>query len=94
MKAVYDEAGKRLQSLAVSDRPVADERTYTLALPDYHLRSSASFLNITREELSALGQPRVVTTSVREVLEEYLRNNQNLNRKVEGRLVYLNGKAG
>lgn len=46
-------------------------------------------LNITQEELLASGKSKVVTTSAQQVLEEFLRNNQNVSRKVEGRLVYL-----
>jgi 5'-nucleotidase / UDP-sugar diphosphatase len=96
VKAVYDEESKRLHSLDINGKAVVDDQVYTLALQSFHVRSSASFLNITAEQLSALAQPRVATTSVRDVLEEYLRNNQNLVRKVEGRLVYqdgMNGKA-
>jgi 5'-nucleotidase len=36
----------------------------------------------------ALGKNKVVTTSAQEVLEEFLRNNQNIDRKIEDRLVY------
>ena len=45
-------------------------------------------LNITDEELRESGKAKVVSTSAQEVLEEYLRNHQNVGRKVEGRLVY------
>ncbi|MBC7294389.1 MAG: 5'-nucleotidase, partial [Thermoleophilia bacterium] len=32
---------------------------------------------------------KVVSTSLRDVLEEYLRNHQNIDAHVEGRLVYV-----
>jgi 5'-nucleotidase len=50
--------------------------------------SSKPYLDVTREELEAAGSGKVVTTSAQEVLEEWLRANQNIGRAVEGRLVY------
>lgn len=90
VRAVYDEAGKELESLTIKEEPVQDEGCYTICLQDYHVSNSALYLNITHEELMQLSKPRVVTTSAREVLEEYLRNNQNILSRVEGRLVYRN----
>jgi 5'-nucleotidase len=55
----------------------------------YHYGNSAEYLNITVEELTGIEKPRVVSTSAQEVLEEFLRNNQNVISKVEGRLVYI-----
>ncbi|MGI5834944.1 MAG: bifunctional metallophosphatase/5'-nucleotidase [Chloroflexota bacterium] len=86
--AVYNDEEQRLESLAVHNKPVDDCQHYNIGLTDYHLRNSEAFLDISFEELSALSKPRVVATSIRDVLEEYLRNNQNVTRRVEGRLVY------
>jgi len=88
VKAVYDEKQKRLVSLAIEGKPVMDEQEYTICLQGYHFNQAKNYLNITHEELLALGKNKVVTTSAQEVLEEYLRNHQNLVKKVEGRLVY------
>jgi hypothetical protein len=43
---------------------------------------------VTVEELSAI-KAKVVSTSAREVLEEWLRDHQNVGRRVEGRLTFL-----
>ena len=88
VRAVYNSAERRLESLTIRGMPVVDEQTYSICLTSYHLRNSAQLLNVTYEELAELRRPRVVATSMRDVLEEHLRNNQNLNSKVEGRLVY------
>ncbi|HDP89851.1 MAG TPA: bifunctional metallophosphatase/5'-nucleotidase [Thioalkalivibrio sp.] len=86
--AEYDEANRRLISLRVGGRPVADERTYRLVLQDYHVRNAEANLGITTAEMSRLARPRVVSTSLRDVLQEYLRDHQNRVARVEGRLVY------
>ena len=88
VRAVFNERKKTLESLSVGGVPVEDTRTYTLALPGYHVRNAGAFLSVTPEELVRLEPPKLITTSVRDVLEEYFRNHQNLRAQVEGRLVY------
>jgi hypothetical protein len=67
---------------------VVDDAQYTTAMQAFHFSSSDTNLGITNAELTALAGSRVVTTSVRDVLEEYLRSHQSLSNQVEGRLVY------
>lgn len=88
VRAVYDERAHALASLSVNGQPVQEDRPYTVGLQGYHYSNSAAYLDTTQEELAAAGKPRVISTNVQDVMLEYLRNNQNLNRKVEGRLVY------
>ena len=88
IRAVYNESSRILESLEVGGQPVVDSKTYKICMQGFHVRNSASFLNITYEELAAIAEPKVVSTSIRDVLGEYLRNNQNVSRTIEGRLVY------
>ena len=88
IRAIYNNAAHDLISLSYEALPVVDEQTYTIGLIGYHILNSAAFLNITNDELLAHGPSKVIATSVAEVLEEYLKNHQNIGRKVEGRLTY------
>jgi 5'-nucleotidase/UDP-sugar diphosphatase len=88
VQAVYDDSYHDLASLKIDGAPVSDEEPYTLCLQGYHVSNSDAYLNVSNEELLESGRSRVVSTSAQEVLEEYLRNHQNITRKVEGRLVY------
>ena len=45
------------------------------------------FLDITPEEAEANGRVRVLATSYREVIEEYILTHQHLKRELEGRLI-------
>jgi hypothetical protein len=67
---------------------VEDEVTYSLLLSGYHLSNCKAYLDVSAEEMLAVGPQKVFSTSMRDVLEEYFRNHQNEERKVEGRLVY------
>ncbi len=88
VEAVYDERMKTLESLKIKGQVVKDDGRYTVALQGFHIANSAEYLNITNDELAQASEPKVITTSAQEVIEEFLRNNQNITRKVEGRLVY------
>jgi 5'-nucleotidase / UDP-sugar diphosphatase len=88
VRAVYDDAGHRLVSLEVGGEAVDDAKAYTICLQGFHYRNAAAYLDVTDRELLEAGRHRVVSTSARDVLLEYLRANQNISKKVEGRLVY------
>ena len=89
VKAVYDDGAHELVELTVDGVKVTDAASYTICLQGYHASNSDSYLNISNGELMKSGQSRVVSTSAKEVLEEYLRNNQNISRSLEGRMTYL-----
>ena len=88
VRATYSDSRRQLESLTIDGKPVSDGQPYTICLQGYHFSNSAAYLGVTNEELLESGGSKVVSTSAQEVLEEYLRNNQNVSRKVEGRLVY------
>jgi 5'-nucleotidase len=86
--AVYNDREKNLESLEVNGEPVVNSRHYKLGLTGYHADNCTKNLSLTPEELTHLGGTKVVATSVTSVLEEYLRAHPNLNRSIEGRLVF------
>lgn len=90
VKAIYSDTDQQLTSLTVDNIPVIDEQKYTITLQGYHIANSEANLNITNEELLALGTPRVISTSTYQVLEEWLRTNPNVSKKIEGRIVFQN----
>jgi 5'-nucleotidase/UDP-sugar diphosphatase len=88
VRAVYLDSAGELESLEIDEKPVQDDEQYTICLQGYHYTNCEPNLGLAGEELTAIHPATVVTTSARDVLEEYLRNNQNLKSKVEGRLVF------
>jgi len=88
VRAEYSDDKKRLISLRIDGKDVDPAGTYTICLQGYHAKNSKTYLGISQAELTAI-KTKVVTTSSFEVLVEFLKNNQNIKRKVEGRLVYL-----
>ena len=89
VQTIYNDHHKELESLTVSSAPIQDEKIYTVCLQGYHVKNSEKNLGLTQNELTEDGSSKVVSTSIRDILEEYLRYNQNLSRKTEGRLQYI-----
>ncbi len=89
IRAVYSDSASELVSITCKGQPVEDCRHYSIGLTGYHIMNSDAYLNISMQELMASGNSKVVTTSIPGVVEEYLRNHQNVGSKVDGRLVYV-----
>jgi len=89
VRATYSDSQHRLILLTIDGENVSDAGLYTICFQGYHANNSASNLNISQKELLESGKTKLISTSAKEVLEEYLRNHQNIKRNVEGRLVYL-----
>ena len=88
VRAVYNDRKRLLESLEVNGKPVDDTRQYTLGLIGYHADNCLKNLNIDPRDLAQISGTKVVATSVTGVLEEYLQTHPNLNRHIEGRLVF------
>jgi 5'-nucleotidase / UDP-sugar diphosphatase len=88
VRAVYSEKAKQLLELQINGTPIELEKTYRLCLIGYHLNNCKANLDLTDQELREDGRWSVVSTSMTEVMEEWLINNQNTGRHLEGRLVY------
>jgi 5'-nucleotidase len=87
-RARYSTSAHSLVLLEVNGAPVSDDATYTLILQGYHTKNCKPYLDVTLEELTAAGPSRVAATSAQTVLKEWLIAHQNVDRKIEGRLVY------
>lgn len=88
VSAVYSDGRHALQSLTIAGAPVQDSQQYTIGLQGYHFKNAEKNMGISDADLRALTSPTVISTSLQDVLEEYLRGHQNLNSQIEGRLVY------
>lgn len=89
IQAVYSDSTGQLISLTCNGLPVEDDRQYSIGLTGYHIMNSQAYLNISADELVENGKAKAITTSIPEVLEEYLKSHQNAGCKVNGRLVYV-----
>jgi 5'-nucleotidase/UDP-sugar diphosphatase len=88
VNAIYNDTKKTLDSLTIQGNPVSDTQTYSLCIQGYHSNSCLNNLSISPDDLMKSSGAKVITTSAREVLIEYLRTHQNMKQAIEGRLSY------
>jgi len=88
IRVKYNDQKKQIEFLSVSGKKLDLKKSYTVCIQGFHFNNCQSYLNISQEELLKSGKHKVVTTSARDVLEEYLRTHQNLKSQVDGRLEY------
>ncbi len=87
--AIFNETTNLLDLLSLNGKPVENENQYTISLQGYHYVNIKKFLNVDESELAQIAEPKLITTSQRDVIEEYFRRNQNLTSNIEGRLTYV-----
>ncbi len=83
----YNKARRELISFNFCGEPLDDNKVYTLGLQKFHYTNLEDFLGITDAEVERNGGVKVIATSVRNILEEYLSTHQNLDSSIKGRLV-------
>jgi len=88
VQATYDTESNKLVNLFINGESINENNKYTICMQGFHFNNCESYLNISQDELLKLGDHKVVTTSAQEVMEEFLRNHQNIDSNLENRLVY------
>ena len=69
--------------------PLNEDRIFKIGVQKYHYSNFTEFFGVPIEEVEAIQKGRVVATSTREILEEYLMANQHLDHEIDGRLTLL-----
>lgn len=85
-RVVYNKSNYELKEFSLYGETIADERIYKIGLQHYFYLNMKDFFSVSHEEVTQNGEPKIVVTSCREVLDEYLSRYQNLDRHISGRL--------
>ena len=75
--------------MTFENQPIDDKRLYKVGLQRFHMQNMEDNLAITPDEVSANRKPRIVATSCRDILDEYLSTHQHLDRQIDGRLTLI-----
>ena len=89
LRVVYDRAAHEFKEFTFEGAEVPDEQIFTLGLQNFHFKNFRDIFNIEPAEIEANMKPRVIATSCRSVLEEYLSEHQHLDHQAGERLVIL-----
>ena len=80
---IYDKKNHEFKEFTLDGVDINDEEIYKIGLQKYHYINIKDCFDITVEELDNNGKSKIIATSCRDVVEEYLSNNQHLDSVVE-----------
>ena len=83
MHVVYDKKNHKFKEFTIDGIDINDEEIFKIGLQKYHYINIKDCFDITVEELDKNGKSKIIATSCRDVVEEYLSNNQHLDSVVE-----------
>ena len=83
----YSRKEHKFLSFTFNKQPIDDKRLYTIGLQNYHFLNIEDGFGITQKEVEENGKARILATSCRDVLEEYMSTHQHLDSKGKGRLI-------
>lgn len=73
--------------ITYNNQDIDDNRVYTVGLQNYYYINIEGGFDITLEQVEKNGKSRMIATSCRDIIEQYLSDNQHLDREGKGRLV-------
>ena len=87
MQITWSRGKQEFETLTLDGKVLDKQKFYTIALSKFHYMNMQKFLNISLEEIKINAPPRVLATSYRDIVEEYMMMNPHLSSEVEGRLI-------
>ena len=89
VRIVYRKSTHTIEELKFRGEDITDDMRLRIGLQNYHYNNFDEFLGIPLEEVRKNMKPRVVATSVNNIIEEYFATNDGLDAHVEGRITIL-----
>ena len=89
VRIVWKKSTHELIEFKWNGEDITDDMEFLIAMQNYHYLSFDEFLGVPMEEVRQNMKPRVIATSVNNIVEEYFATHQGLDSHVEGRIVIL-----
>ena len=87
ISVVYDSKTKAITTFNYNGYPINYNDVFTIGIQGYHQSSFEDFFNIPITKIEENGKITIITTSLLDVVEEYLSTSNKLDVEIEGRLV-------
>lgn len=84
---VYDRNAGKLEEFMLNGEDIDDNRIYRIGVQAYHYRNIEEFLDLSYEEVEKNGRSKILSTSCREILDEYLSQHLSLDHSICDRIV-------
>ena len=87
MKIVYNRTTRTFEELSFRGTPVEEIDLISFAIQNYHYVNFDEFFGIPLDTIRQNKKPRMVATSVQNIIEEYFSSHSDLDARIEGRIV-------
>ena len=87
MRAVYSKKDHDFTEFGFEGNPITDDQILRVGLQHFHYNNFEDVFNVPMSEIEENGKPRIIATSCRDVIEEYLSSHQLLDRVEGDRLI-------
>ncbi|MBO7698276.1 MAG: bifunctional metallophosphatase/5'-nucleotidase, partial [Erysipelotrichaceae bacterium] len=75
---IYNRSTKQLETIQFNGNELEDDQMIRFGMTDYDFQNFEDFFGLSLEEVKENGKPRVVTTSCKETLYEYLETSEKI----------------
>ena len=89
VKIRYRKSTHKLEALTFKGKEIQDDQHLLIAMQEYHYRNFDEFFGVALSDVKKNRKPRVVATSVNNIVEEWFTTHNGLDARVEGRIVIL-----
>ena len=89
LRVTYRKSTHTIESFTFKGEEITDDMRIKLGIQAYHYNNFDEFFGVPLEEVKANMKPRVVATSVNNIIEEYFATNNGLDAKIDGRITIL-----
>ena len=89
LRVTYRKSTHTIEAFTFNGEEITDDMRIKLGIQAYHFNNFDDFFGIPLEEVKANMKPRIVATSVNNIIEEYFATNNGLDAKVDGRITIL-----
>lgn len=89
LRVTYRKSTHTIETFTFKGEEITDDMRIKLGIQAYHYNNFDEFFGVPLEEVKANMKPRVVATSVNNIIEEYFATNNGLDAKIDGRITIL-----
>lgn len=89
LRLTYDVAQSKIIDLTFKGKPVEDNSFYRIGLQQFQYRSFKKYFNFPLSEIEENHPTKVIATSIRDILEEYMINTQGIDMQTDGRITII-----
>ena len=89
LRVTYRKSTHTIETFTFKGEEITDDMRIRLGIQAYHYNNFDEFFGVPLEEVKTNMKPRVVATSVNNIIEEYFATNNGLDAKIDGRITIL-----